>query len=144
MPIVFELRALPQISAPPPCLFEDVPVAVPYELRARTAPRKQASDEEYEPPAKPKAKRKKGQSLCRHGRKHYFCAPCGGPGICEHGRRRIVCKECGGSAICVHGKERSRCKRCGGNGICVHWRIRRVCKECGGDSISEPGRVRAQ
>eukprot|EP00966_Prymnesium_polylepis_P021838 501834-Prymnesium_polylepis.1 len=85
-----------------------------------------------------------GHGICKHGRQHHFCKPCGGKGFCEHGRRRILCKDCGGSGICAHNRERSKCKDCGGKSFCEHGKLRRFCKDCGGKGLCEHGRQRYQ
>eukprot|EP00611_Tribonema_gayanum_P018905 TRINITY_DN3219_c0_g2_i2.p2 TRINITY_DN3219_c0_g2~~TRINITY_DN3219_c0_g2_i2.p2 ORF type:complete len:163 (-),score=56.05 TRINITY_DN3219_c0_g2_i2:937-1425(-) len=54
------------------------------------------------------AKRRAG--LCEHGRKRYYCKPCGGAGICAHSRRRAACKQCGGTSVCVHARDRYHCR----------------------------------
>ena len=42
------------------------------------------------------------KKMCEHGRKHYFCKECKGPGICVHGNYRHICVACGGSSLCQH------------------------------------------
>jgi hypothetical protein len=36
---------------------------------------------------------KRGNIICIHNTRHYYCKTCGGKGICQHGLRRAYCRE---------------------------------------------------
>lgn len=78
---------------------------------------------------------KRGNVLCDHGKRPYFCKPCNGLAFCEHGIYKRTCKECKGTLICEHNKQKTQCRDCGGSQICSHNKYKSSCKECGGSKL---------
>jgi hypothetical protein len=78
---------------------------------------------------------KRGNVLCDHGKKHYYCKDCNGLAFCKHGKQKFYCRECDGSRFCSHGIRKERCRECGGSALCEHGIQKTKCRNCGGASI---------